>query len=113
MVLHTTTTAACLLLLAGCVRWQGVPSGTPTEFPRLVRVTTRDSAQYLLEDAKVVAADTVVGRMEGDRLVRIPPADIAHLEARVPSVSGSLGVALIVLVGIGAALALIGHASTL
>lgn len=85
--------------------------------PRWVRVTTRDSVRQLLHDARVIAGDTLRAHLaenaKGAEVVRIPAAEIAHLEARVPSGFGSVGVALMVLLGLAATLALVGHFSTL
>jgi hypothetical protein len=110
--------AVCVVLLAGCVRWQPVPAAPTRALPRWVRVTTRDSVRRLLEDAGVVSGDTLVGRSAeddggGERMVRIPASEIVQLEARVPNGAGSVGVAVIVLLGLTALVALVGHASTL
>jgi hypothetical protein len=109
--------AAGVILLAGCVRWQGIPVAPAPSLPRWVRVTTSDSVQRLLEDASVVPGDTLVGRSTGnaggEQLIRIPATEIAHLEARVPNGAGSIGVAAIVLLGLAAFIGLVGHASAL
>lgn len=96
--------SVCFWLGAACVQWQ--PIAPPTaRLPRWVRVTTRDSTQFLLEDA-TFEGDTLVGRvMDAGRsatpvTVRVPAAAIAHAEARVPSVGGSAGVAAAVLAGV-------------
>jgi hypothetical protein len=111
------TAAVCVVLLAGCVRWQPLPAAPTRALPRWVRVTTRDSVHRTLEDARVVSGDTLVGRSAEDdgreRTVRIPASEIVQLEARVPSGAGSVGVAVIVLLGLTALVALVGHASTL
>jgi hypothetical protein len=76
-----------------------------------VQVTTRDSARYLLEDARVVSGDSLVGRAANVASpVRLPIAEIAHLEARVPSGPGSIGMAIVVICGLFGLVALIGHA---
>jgi hypothetical protein len=109
----------CAWSLTACVQWRPVaapPAPAPAAsraavLPRWVRVTTRDSARYLLEDAEF-QSDTLVGQGNSDRatpLVRVPAADIAHLEARLPSLSGSVGVAAAILAGLGGFLWLIGH----
>jgi hypothetical protein len=41
--------------------------------------------------------------------VRVPLTQIAHLEARVPSGSGSIGVGVAVIAGLAAMLAMIGR----
>ena len=96
---------ACLsavgLLTGGCVRWQAVSptADASMPLPRWVRVTTRDSSHYLLERA-AFRHDTLVGRASdepGIPAARIPAGDIAHLEAREPSLAGSLGVTTLVL----------------
>jgi hypothetical protein len=115
--------AICVWCLAACVQWRPVapppaPALTASRapgLPRWVRVTTRDSARYLLEDAEF-RGDTLVGQGSVDRaapLVRVPTTDIAHLEARLPSLSGSVGVAAGVLAGLGAFLWFVGHAAEL
>jgi hypothetical protein len=69
-----------------------------------VQVTTTDSTHYLLEHARVAAGDTIVGRSstakDSEPLVRIPSRRIAHIEARVPSAPGSIGVGALVLGGV-------------
>jgi hypothetical protein len=108
--------AGVLLLASGCVRWQSVPVSELGErpLPRWVHVTTRDSAHYTLQEARLVAGDTLVGRSAdaSDALppVRLPRADIARLEARVPSGPGSIGVGALVVGGVVGLVALIGHA---
>ena len=102
------------LVVTGCVRWESVPVGDAgaRPLPRWVEVTTRDSTHYTLEEARVVPGDTLVGRAESGQSelpVRLPLAPIAHLEARVPSGAGSIGVGALVLGGLAALLALIGH----
>ena len=102
-----------LLLATACVRWQSVPPAGISErpLPRWVQVTTRDSVHYTLEHARVAPGDTLVGRPEdAASVVRLPMADIAHMEARVPSGPGSIGVGLAVIFGVLAMVALIGHA---
>lgn len=101
------------MLLTACVRWEAVsPADAPPRLPRLVRVTSRDSTHRMLEDA-AFRSDTLVGRASDQPDspdVRIPLADIAHLEARVPSVSGSLGVAVAVLAALASFVYFVGHA---
>jgi hypothetical protein len=76
-----------------------------------VQVTTRDSARYLLEDARVVSGDSLVGRAANVASpVRLPIAEIAHLEARVPSGPGSIGMGVVVICGFFGLVALIGRA---
>lgn len=97
--------AAPLLLLAGCVVWSPLPPVQRIDrpLPRWVQVTTIDSTRFMLEHARVVAGDTVVGRSstaeDSAPLIRIPSSRIAHLEARVPSGPGSIGVGALVIGG--------------
>lgn len=78
--------------------------------PRWVQVTTRDSAHYLLEDARVVPGDSLVGRSADEASsVRLPLAEIAHLEARVPSGPRSIGAGVVVICGFFGLVALIGR----
>ena len=105
----------CTVLLLGtaCVRWQRIPSAgiSARPLPRWVRITTRDSVHYTLADARVVPGDTLVGRPEAAASsVRLPLAEIAHLEARVPSGPGSIGVGIVVIAGFFGLLALISQA---
>ena len=102
-----------LLLGTGCVRWQTIPNGgiSARALPRWVQLTTRDSVHYMLEDARIVAGDTLVGRPEhAATSVRLPLAEIAHLEARVPSGPGSIGVGIVVIAVFFGLWALIGQA---
>lgn len=104
-----------MILLVGtaCVRWQPVPSASVSErpLPRWVEVTTRDSVHYILKDARVVPGDTLVGLPDdAASVVRLPLAEIAHLEARVPSGPGSIGMGVVVLGGFFGLVALIGRA---
>lgn len=120
-LLAAVTIFACSV--TSCVQWRPVappPATAPTasaaqRLPRWVRVTTRDSTRYLLEDA-TFRGDTLVGQARDDRapspLRRVPAADIAHLEARVPSVTGSVGVAAGVVAGVAAFAWAVGHAAT-
>lgn len=117
----------CSWLAAGCVRWQPVAAPEPSSatadapvLPRWVRVTTRDSTRYLLEDA-AFRGDTLVGRARDASsdsgvaevsLVRVPATNIAHLEARAPSLKGSVGVALAIVAGLWAFAWSIGHAAS-
>ena len=101
-----------LVLGTGCVRWQPISGAgiSARPLPRWVQLTTRDSVHYMLEDARVVPGDTLLGRPENAASpVRLPIADIAHLEARVPSGPGSIGVGILVLVGFMGVWALIGQ----
>jgi hypothetical protein len=102
-----------LLLGTACVRWQAVPgpSISARPLPRWVQVTTRDSAHYMLEDARVVPGDSLVGRPgNAASSVRLPIAEIAHLEARVPSGPRSIGMGVVVIGGFFGLVALIGRA---
>ena len=102
--------SALLLLGTACVRWQPVSGADicARPLPRWVQVTMRDSVHYMLRDARVVTGDTLVGDPgTSPSLVRLPVADIAHLEARVPSGPGSIGVGALVVVGFFGALALL------
>ena len=105
------------ILVAGCVRWQSIPVSAVGErdLPRWVHVTTRDSAHYTLQDARLLAGDTLVGRPEdggsGGATVRLPLAEVARLEARVPSGPGSIGVGALVVAGVAGLVALVGHAA--
>ena len=110
---------ACSVVATGaCVRWQSVPPADVTaqpQLPRWVRVTTRDSTHLLLERAGL-RGDTLVGRANDDTgapLARVPMADVAHIEAREPSLSGSVGVAAMVLLGVAAFVAFVGHAASM
>src|SRR5262245_47565662 len=90
-----------LALLAACVDWRRVPLGTAQEreLPRWVRATLRDSTELLLERA-AFRGDTLVGRARRDSVateVRVPAANIARLEARLPSLSRSAGLAALLL----------------
>lgn len=109
----------CAWCLTGCFQWKPIaPPTAPApavsrapDLPRWVRVTTRGSAQYLLEDAEF-RGDTLVGQGSGDKaapLVRLPVADIAHMEARRPSPTGAAWVAG----GVVAFLWFVGHAAEL
>jgi hypothetical protein len=103
-----------LLLGGGCVRWQPISraSVSARPLPRWVQLTTRDSVHYMLEDARVTPGDTLVGRpADAARSVRLPLAEIAHLEARVPSGPRSIGMGALLIGGLAAALALIGGAA--
>jgi hypothetical protein len=84
-----------------CVEWRsvGTPPVASVSLPRFVRVTTRDSGQRLLEDAHF-RGDTLVGRAADGEEVRIPSDGITRLEARVPSLSRSAGVAALILAGV-------------
>jgi hypothetical protein len=77
-----------------------------------VQVTTRDSTRYSLEDARVLPGDTLVGRPAdgAERQVRLPVAEIASVDARVPSGPGSIGVGALIIGGVLGLIALIGHA---
>lgn len=114
---HLSLALAWVVLCTGCVQWRSVPVAASPSLPRWVRVTTRDSVQRVLRDARVIAGDTLVGELAGGQrgaeVVRIPAVEIAHLEARLPSGVGSIGVAVLVLFGLAATVALIGHATTL
>src|SRR5262245_39294920 len=77
-----------LALMAGCVEWQRVSIGTAQEreLPRWVRATLRDSTELLLERA-AFKGDTLVGRARRGSVpteVRVPAANIARLDARLP-----------------------------
>ena len=114
--------AVCALCFVACVQWQPVvpppEPGAAARLPRWVRVTTRDSARYLLESA-AFRGDTLVGRAAdagetaAAALVRVPAANIAHLEVRVPSLTGSAGMAAAILAGVAAFAWAVGHATTL
>ena len=102
------------VLLSACVHWESVsPAEAPPRLPRWVRVTTRDSVHRTLEDA-AFHHDTLVGRMGGDDVarVRIPSGEIAHLEARVPSLSGSVGVGALIIGAFVTFVYLVGHAAS-
>ena len=104
-----------LLLLDACVRWQSIPVAelSARPLPRWVQVTTRDSTRYTLEGARLLPGDTLVGSPAGDdpqRRVRLPLAEIANVDARVPSGSGSIGVGALIIGGVLGLIALIGHA---
>lgn len=113
-----TAALACTVpATTACVRWQSVPpaevSARPP-LPRWLRVTKRDSTRLLLEQAQL-RGDTLIGRASddaGDPLARIPMADVAHLEAREPSVSGSVGVAALVMGAVAAFAFIVGHAAS-
>jgi hypothetical protein len=117
MLLHRRSTPILLaaVLLSACVHWESVsPVDAPPRLPRWVRVTTRDSLQQLLQDA-AFHHDTLVGRASSDAgatLARIPGDEIAHVEARVPSLSRSIGVAAVVLGAFVTFVYLVGHATT-
>ena len=103
------------VLLSACVHWESVsPADAPPKLPRWVRVTTRDSVSQLLQNA-AFQHDTLVGHASSDAaapVTRIPGSEIAHLEARVPSLSGSLGIAAVILGTVVAVFAVIGHATS-
>ena len=104
--------SAVLLLGTACVRWQPISSAgvSARPLPRWVQITTRDSVHYMLEDARVVPGDSLVGRpADASAAVRLPIAEIAHLEARVPSGPRSIGIGVVVIGGFVAMLALIGQ----
>jgi hypothetical protein len=104
-----------LLLGTACVRWQPVASSdiAARPLPRWVQVTTCDSVHYRLEHARFVPGDSLVGTsVETASSVRLPVAEIAHLEARVPSGSGSIGTGLAVIGGVAVVLVLLGHVSS-
>jgi hypothetical protein len=71
--------------------------------PRLVQVTTIDSARFMLERARVLPGDTLTGRSvtaaDSEPPIRIPGSQIAHLEARVPTIAGAIRGAGLVLGG--------------
>ena len=100
-----------------CVHWQSVtpPSaGAEVGLPRLVRVTKRDSTHLTLENA-AFQHDTLVGRAyddAGSSSVRIPSNDIAHLEVREASLSGSIGVLVLVLGAVTAFFWALAHSIT-
>jgi len=111
------TILACVLTAtSACVRWQTVrPADMSAQplLPRWVRVTTRDSTHRLVERA-VIRGDTLIGRASDDAgapLTRIPTADIAHLEAREPSLGGSLGVMALVFLGVAGFFIAVGYAA--
>jgi hypothetical protein len=112
---HAAWTAPLLLL--GCVQWQPIPSSqlSARPLPRWVQVTTTDSARFTLEHARVLAGDTLTGRSysaaDSEPLIRIPSGQIAHLEARVPSGPGSIGVAALVIGGVALFFFTLGHAA--
>lgn len=111
MVLACTVAAT-----SGCMRWQSVPPSDVTAqppLPRWVRVTTHDSTHLLLERAQL-RGDTLIGRAGDDAaapLARIPMADVAHIEAREPSLGGSLGVMAVVFLGVAGFIIAIGYAA--
>jgi hypothetical protein len=77
-----------------------------------VRVTTRDSVQHVLKEA-AFHHDTLVARsLATASVIRIPGSEIAHVEARVPSLSGSLGLAAVVLGAFVTFVYLVGHAAS-
>lgn len=108
---------AALVWLQACVQWQAIPPAqvSARPLPRWVAVTTIDSAHFMLEHAHVLPGDTLTGRSStaanSESSIRIPNSHIAHLEARVPSGPGSLGVAALVLGGVGLLLFTVGHAA--
>lgn len=114
VVVAACTTLACLV---GCVRWQTIPPSqiAARPLPRWVQVTTTDSARFVLERAHVLPGDTLTGRSsmaaDSDSPIRIPGSRIAHLEARVPSGPGSIGVAVLVVGGLGLFVFAVGHAA--
>lgn len=113
--LRTLLVSTVLLLSTACVRWQPVSSVAiaARPLPRWVKVTMRDSAQYRLEHAQVVPGDTLVGDSAATAsAVRLPVAEIAHLEARVPSGPGSIGMGAVVIGSVAAMLVLLGHVSS-
>lgn len=104
--------ASIALACTSCVRWQPAAVTAGASLPRFVQVTTRDSLRLVLENAAVVPGDTLVGQSadgEGVRVVRLAAAAIAHMEVRLPSGIGSIGVAAGVLGGLGAAFYVMGH----
>ena len=124
--LHSASRVACravrlgvpsvVFLVAACVRWQSIPVAelAARPLPRWVQVTTRDSTRYTLEDARLVPGDTLVGRPAGDeaaKRVRLPIAEIANVDARVPSGPGSIGVGALIIGAVLGSIALIGHAA--
>lgn len=102
------------VLLSACVHWESVsPADAPPKLPRWVRVTTRDSVSQLLENP-AFHHDTLVGHASSDAtapVTRIPAGEIVHLEARVPSLSGSIGVGALVLGSLTTFVYLVGHAA--
>jgi hypothetical protein len=118
MLIHGRSTPILLaaVLLSACVHWESVsPADVPPKLPRWVRVTTRDSVSQLLQNA-AFHHDTLVGQASSDAkapVTRIPNDEIAHIEARVPSLSGSIGVAAIVLGAVVTFIYLVGHATTI
>ena len=91
-----------LLLGTACVEWRPVPSAAVSArpLPLWVQVTTRDSVHYMLKDAQVVPGDTLVGRpANAASSVRIPVAEIAHLEARVHDAPHSIALLAIAVAG--------------
>jgi len=104
------------LLLVNCVKWQSIPPSqlSARALPRWIEVTTIDSARYVLEHAQV-RGDTIIGRLsaatEAERPMRIPSNRVAHVEARVPSGSGSIGVTALVVGGLTVYLFLLGRAA--
>ncbi len=107
--------ACTMTSMSACVHWQSVTPpahGAQVALPRLVHVTRRDSTHVTLEHATFLS-DTLVGRALDEPnapLARIATADIAHLEAREPSLSRSLTVIVIVLGVVSAFFWALGHA---
>lgn len=79
---YVVLAAALLILLSACVRWQSVPVSPAPHLPRWVRVTTRDSVQHLIRDARIVDDNILIGQSAGEdgeeRPIRLPVTSIAH-----------------------------------
>ena len=118
MRVRTFAAWAVLPWLMGCVQWQSIPPSqiSARPLPRWVLVTTRDSAHFTLEHARVLPGDTLTGRpdtaAEWEPAVRIPASQIAHMEGREPSGTGSIGVGALVLGGLAVFLIAVGHAGS-
>lgn len=104
-----------LLVASGCMRWQSVSvsEAAARPLPRLVSVTTTDSVHHVLERARFVG-DTLIGRARDaadSQELRIPSSRIAHMQARLPSLPGAIGVGALVALGLWGLLYSIGHAA--